>query len=137
MKTLILVLVIGTSLPGFGAAVASGKLVLPKDLGAKAKGIRTVFISVQDPKAVIPMPCAAQKFTLEKDAEGEFLSFSLTTDSVMMMACTDLPETMNVKAKLDKDGDAGRDITGDIVGTVTGVKKGSSNLKITMEKVVQ
>jgi hypothetical protein len=116
----------------FAATVATGKLSVPKDLSAKAKGIRTVFISIYDAKSPAPMPCAAQKFTLEKDAEGDFLSFTLDSDTVTMMACPRLPETMNLKAKLDRDGSAGRDTTGDIVGTANAIKRGSKDLKISL-----
>lgn len=136
MKKISALLLLGIGSLAGAAPVASGKLVLPPELSAKAKGIRTVFLTIQDPKATTPMPCAAKKFTLDKDAQGEFLSFTLDETSLMMMACSQLPETMNLKAKLDKDGSAGRDAAGDIVGTLTGVKKGSDKLTIKLEKAI-
>lgn len=132
MKTLIAICTLCS--PLFAGTVASGKLVLPKELAEKAKGIRTVFISVHDPKAAAPMPCAAQKLTLTKDAEGDFFTFALKDESLMLMACPSVPETMNLKAKLDRDGSAGRDGNGDIVGTIQNVKKGSANLTIVLDK---
>ena len=137
MKLSIPICVLFFSIPAVSAPVASGKLVLSKELSVKAKGIRTVFITVKDPKAAMPMPCAAQKFTLTKDAEGDFLTFSLETGSLMMMACQEIPEMLNLKAKLDKDGSAGPDSSGDLVGTLNGIKKGSKNLKIELTKVIE
>lgn len=131
-----LVLCTASLLAPAGTPVASGKIILPKGASAKAKGLRTLFISVQDAKAASPMPCAAQKFTLDKDAQGEFLAFKLDTDSLTMMGCPELPETMNLKVKLDKDGSAGPDTSGDIVGNAKGVKKGATNLKITLDKTI-
>lgn len=136
MKTTYALLLFGVSGLATGATVVSAKLVLGKDLAPSAKGIRTVFVAIQDPAAKMPMPCAAKKFTLTKDAEGEFLSFTLDSDSLTLMACKELPETMNLKAKLDKDGSAGPDAAGDIVGRVTGIKKGASQVTITLDKAI-
>jgi hypothetical protein len=118
------------------APIAKGKLVLAKDLSAKVKGIRTLFFTIYDAANPSTMPCAAQKITLQKDANDSFLDFDLTTDSVMLMGCSEIPAVINLKAKLDADGNAGRDATGDITGTPSNVKKGSANLKIVLDKVI-
>ncbi|MBI1859331.1 MAG: hypothetical protein HYR96_00225 [Deltaproteobacteria bacterium] len=133
-KILHLLLTSGVALAN---GVASGKLVLPKSLTAKSAGIRTVFITVFDPKATRPMPCAAQKFELTKNAEGEFLRFSLDTASLTMMGCPEIPTVMNLKARLDQDGSAGPDAPGDIVGKLADVKTGAKNLKIEMSQAIE
>lgn len=119
------------------APLVSGKLTLSKELTAKAKGIRTVYISILDPQSPMPMPCAAQKFTLVKDAEGSFLDFTVDSDQAVMMACAEIPAEMNLKVKLDKDGNAGRDSSGDIVGVKSGVKKGAKGIAITLDKATE
>ena len=53
-----------------------------------------------------------------------------------MMACPKIPAKINLKAKLDKDGNAGHDTTGDIVGTIADVKKGTQNVTIVLDKAV-
>jgi hypothetical protein len=134
MKSILALVGLALSSAALAKPVVSGELLLPKSLNEKAKGIRTIFISIQDPKAASPMPCAAQKFTIDKDAEGTFLKFTLDTDSLMMMACPTVPEVMSLKVKLDKDGSAGRDSAGDIVGVAQKVKKGATNVKVILDK---
>lgn len=136
MQKLLIFISIGLSISAVGASVVSGKLALSKALSTKSQGIRTVFISILDPKAQAPMPCAAQKFVLEKDAAGEFLDFSLDSESLMMMACAEIPGTIKLKAKLDRDGNAGRDSSGDIVGFANNIKKGTKNVNVVLDKLV-
>jgi len=131
-------LAVGISLINSGPAlcadtILSGKLVLAKNRTAQAKGIRTVFLTLQDPASESRMPCAAEKFTLTKDASGEFYTFELTTDTLKMMGCPTVPEKFNVKAKLDKDDSANPDAPGDIIGVLKGVKKGSKNIVIDLK----
>lgn len=117
--------------------IASGVLRLPGKLSGNAKNLRTIFISIHDARTQSPMPCAAKKLVLEKDAVGDFLSFKLETHTITMMACPSIPELMNLKAKLDQDGSAGRDQPGDIVGFLKAVKKGSRKLTLTLDKLVE
>lgn len=136
MKSLWITLCLGVSFVASAAPVASGKVVLPATSVAKAKGIRTLFISVYDARSRAPMPCAAQKFVLAQDPGTEVLSFTLATESLTMMACPAIPDVINLKAKLDRDGSAGPDAPGDIVGTLEGVKKGTGQLVIRLERVI-
>ena len=129
-------LILLASLPAFAAPLASGKLTLAKDLTAKAKGIRTLFITIYDSANPSPMPCAAQKVTLTKDAVGEFSDFKLDDASVILMGCSEIPAKMNLKVKLDADGNAGRDASGDIIGMASGVNKGSRGIRVLLDKLV-
>ena len=45
------------------------------------------------------------------------------------------PKTMRIKARLDVDGQAGRDQPGDIVGEATQVAYGSTNIAIELNKI--
>ena len=48
----------------------------------------------------------------------------------MAIGTAHVPATMRIKAKLDKDGSAGPDASGDVTGTVDQVKVGASNVVI-------
>ncbi len=111
--------------------LASGKLILK----SPSSDSRTIFLIVQDPSSPAPMPCAAQKIELAKPLEGE-ISFALDSDKIQLMACSEVPAVFHLKAKLDKDGSAGRDATGDVIGIAEKVKKGAKNVKVTLDKVI-
>ena len=115
--------------------IASGKLKLGDGLNAKAKGIRTVFLVVYDPASRRPMPYGAQKMTLAKDASGEFTEFKITTTSLRTMGAGGaVPNPLRIKARLDKDGNAGMDQPGDIVGMIENVKLGTKSVSILLDK---
>lgn len=129
MKTLLALSLV--AIVAQAAPVASGKLILK----APASDSRTIFLVVQDPSSPMPMPCAAQKIELTKPLAGE-LAFTLDSDKMQLMACPAVPEVFHLKAKLDKDGSAGKDSTGDIVGIAQNIKKGAKNVNVTLDKVV-
>ena len=136
MKILFSTLIVFVSAFSFAAPVVSGKLVIAKDLAPKARGIRTVFVSLYDAAGTsTAMPCAAQKLELAKDASGEFLSYTLDDTSLTLMGCSAVPEQMNIKVKLDKDGSAGPDADGDLVGVMNGIKKGSTGVKVLIDRL--
>ena len=115
--------------------IAEGKVTLAKTLTDKAKGIRTLFISVYDAASTMPMPYGASKAEITKDAAGEFYTFKITRDNLMIMAGEATPPTkINLKFKLDKDGGAGRDAPGDLVGEVKGVQWGSKGIAVAIDK---
>jgi hypothetical protein len=82
------------------------------------------------------MPYAAKKVSLTKDAVGVFFNFDLDTSNVMVMSQKIPPKTFDIKFKLDVDGSAGPDSSGDIVGVLTKVKRGSKDLSLKLTKVV-
>lgn len=127
--------------PKAGAAkdtvYASGKIELDKKLSDKAKGIRTLYISIYDAASGMPRPYAATKIELPKDAtSGAFHDFTLTPANIIAMGHGPAPQSMRIKAKLDKDGSAGPDASGDVTGTVSDVKLGASNVIIKLDTVV-
>ncbi|MFW7378614.1 MAG: hypothetical protein ACOH5I_07405 [Oligoflexus sp.] len=119
-----------------GELMVSGSLSLSNDkLIEKAKGIRTLFLVVYNPESKMPMPYGAQKVDLEKDASGNFYNFEITTTSIRTMGGNAvLPTKLKVKARLDKDGSAGMDQPGDIIGMSGVVAKGSKNIKIVLDQ---
>jgi len=116
--------------------IASGTLILEKsDLITKAKGIRTLFLIVSDPKSPRPMPYGAKKIELEKDASGKFYKFEITTANLMTMGQhAAVPKQIRLKARLDKDGSAGMDQPGDIVGISSSLELGSSDINIVLDQ---
>lgn len=114
--------------------LASGQLTLDNALVKSAQGIKTLFIVIYDADSSAPMPYAAQKVGLAKDAKGKFHSFKLSTNSIQMMGgrMQSFPKNLKIKARLDKDGSAGPDGAGDIIGIVNKVAVGSKNVSITL-----
>ena len=112
--------------------LARGVLRIEGALVPKAKGIRTVFIVVYDEESPMPMPWAAIKETLSKDAEGDFLKFILTKDNMQQMNPNShkLPQKIRIKARLDRDGQGGVDQPGDLTGSISGVSTGAEGLVI-------
>ncbi|SMF64648.1 c-type cytochrome biogenesis protein CcmI/CycH [Pseudobacteriovorax antillogorgiicola] len=125
--------------PAFGnQPLASGTVVLDKSLEAKAKGIRTLFLVIYNPESKMPMPYGAKKVALKSDAKGKFHNFQLDMGSISLMPAAKMGgklQTMRIKARLDKDGSAGRDQPGDIYGEVSKVAVGAKNVTITLNKM--
>ena len=105
------------------------------DIEKKGAGIRTLFITLYNEASQAPMPYGALKIELTADAKGTVYKGKLDTTNVMIMGGTDMPKTLRIKARLDKDGSAGTDAAGDLVGNATGVKPGSK-VAISIDKAL-
>ena len=81
------------------------------------------------------MPYGAVKITLDKDATGTVYKGKLDSNNVVIMGQGGSPKTLRIKAKLDKDGSAGPDAQGDLIGMVSGVKMGDKAI-ITIDKTI-
>ena len=101
----------------------------------KDAGIRTLFLVLYDADSTMPMPYGAMKVSLDKDAKGTFYKGALTSENVMAMSGGAPPKNLRIKARLDKDGSAGRDEPGDLIGIADHVAVGSS-VKITVDKAI-
>lgn len=95
-------------------------------LEKKAAGIRTLYVTLYDEASKMPMPFGALKVELKADAKGEVFKGRLDTNNVVVMGGGAWPASLRIKARLDKDGSAGSDAPGDLLGIVTGVKQGSA-----------
>lgn len=112
-----------------------GKVVLDDQLKDAAKGMTTLFIIVHD--KVRPMPYGALRTTLSGDLSGDLYEFALTNESVQrMMPDLPWPDPMNLKVRLDRDGSGGPDQPGDLVGELQGVQAGSTDVVLTINRVV-
>ena len=117
--------------------IASGTVELDPELTEKAKNISTLFIIVRDSNSPAPMPIGAARKTIGAGATGAFYDFVLTKEFLqLMVAETNLPENLTIKARLDVDGMGGADTPGDLVGDVTGIKLGSKGFQIKINREI-
>jgi hypothetical protein len=111
-----------------------GKVVLDDSLKEFARGLDTLFVIVYDVNQPMP-PYGALKKTLSADAEGAFYEFILTEDRMQVMRQGQpFPAEVRLKARLDQDGAAGADQPGDLVGEISGITKGATEVIITITK---
>lgn len=93
----------------------------------KSAAIRTLYITLYDADAPAPRPYGAMRVVLEKDAaKGTIFRGALTSANVMIMGGGPMPKNLKIKARLDKDGSAGPDEKGDLVGIVEKIAAGAS-----------
>lgn len=124
---------------------ASGKIVLDESLAEKAQGIRMLYLVVYDADSPMPMPYGAMKERLDADATaGAFRDFLITKEKLQVMMARDDPMAMaahpkniRVKVRLDKDGLAGMDQPGDLIGSVGPLPFGTDGVTIKIDQYVQ
>jgi hypothetical protein len=105
-------------------------------LVTKSAGVHTLFITIYDATSSAPRPYGALKVDLAKDAaKGTIYKGTLDQSNVMVMGGGPAPTKLRIKAKLDKDGSAGPDSAGDLVGTADGVAAGSKAV-VTINKAI-
>ena len=102
-----------------------------------APGIRTLYIILHDSKSQTPRPLGAVRVDLKADAKGLVYKGDVKAADVQTMGGTlgTIPENFRVKARLDKDGSGGRDLPGDIVGSIPSVAAGGT-AKIVLDSVI-
>lgn len=97
------------------------------ELAKKGAGIRVLYVTLYDADSAKPMPYGAMRVQLDKDAaKGTVYKAKLTSENVAVMGGGDAPKNLRIKARLDKDGSAGPDGAGDLVGIKDKVALGSS-----------
>lgn len=124
---------------------ATGKIVLDDQLADKAQGIRTLYLVVYDADSPMPMPYGAMRERLDSDAAaGPFYHYTITKEKLQVMMARDDPMAMaphpkniRVKVRLDKDGLAGMDQPGDLIGSVGPIAFGSEDVTINIDQYVQ
>ncbi|MDE3270194.1 MAG: hypothetical protein OYH77_07920 [Pseudomonadota bacterium] len=113
--------------------IVAGKIRVAPHLQKQAQHIRILYIVLRDAQAMHPMPYGAYV-----DRTGNF-SFMLTKDNIQLMGAgaSAEPTTLNIKARLDKDGRAGIDQQGDLVGELTGIATGTTDVEIVINRAIQ
>lgn len=95
-------------------------------LAKKGAKIHTLYITLYDADSAMPRPYGAAKINLDKDpAKGLVFIGTLDTTNVAVMGGGDMPKHLKIKARLDKDGSAGPDEVGDLVGINAKVDAGA------------
>ena len=115
----------------------SGKIVLDPALVPEAKDMRNLFVILYDDSVNKRMPFGAVRFNLQKDPESDVLTLSATPENIKrMFPGNAMPQNFRIKARLDRDGVAGPDQSGDLVGEITNIAYGSKNLEIQINRKV-
>lgn len=127
---------------------ASIQVSVKKDDEGKATGIRTLYVTVfESTEPTIaggktarpqgrPMPLGAVKIDLKKDAKGEFYTGEINSENLQRMnPNAPVPGFLKIKARLDKDGQAGPDQPGDLTGVVEQIKLGDK-VAILIDKTI-
>ena len=111
---------------------ARGNIELDPSLVEDADGISTLYVVVYDMDSPMPMPYGAMKERLDSPATaGVFFPLTITKEKLMVMNPNrPVPQRMRLKARLDKDGNAGMDQPGDLTGEISGINFGESNVTI-------
>ena len=111
---------------------ARGNIELDPSLVNDADGISTLYVVVYDMDSPMPMPYGAMKERLDQSANGGvFFPLVITKEKLMVMnPDRPTPKRMRLKARLDKDGNAGMDQPGDLTGEISGVNFDESNVTI-------
>ena len=111
--------------------IVAGKIKIAPHLQAKAQNIRTLYIVLRNAQATSPMPYGAYV-----DRTGNH-TFILTKDNVQLMGNAEAePTSLNIKARLDADGQAGIDQPGDLVGELKNIALGSTDVLINISKEI-
>ncbi|NRA66364.1 MAG: hypothetical protein HRU19_17895 [Pseudobacteriovorax sp.] len=108
----------------------SGKVTIDASLDDKAQFSKTLFLIVFGDQ--IPMPYGAMKIRLKEPLSSDNpVEFRLTKERLQLMnESRPLPRILRVKARLDRDGIAGPDQPGDIVGFLDDVPVGAYDQEI-------
>lgn len=118
--------------------LVSGTLELDDQYVENAQGIQTLFLVLYDVNSPMPMPYGAVKEKLPKSATaGKFFEFFITKEKITLMRPdTPVPSQVRIKARLDKDGIAGRDQPGDLTGEIKSINTGSQDLKLVIDTLI-
>ena len=116
----------------------SGEVKIPSSFSGKVGNIETLFVVVYDQDSPMPMPYGAMKLRLgDQVTAGQSVPFFITKERIMTMRENQPPpRRMRVKARLDRDGVAGRDQPGDLTGEVTDILLGTSGVTIEIDKLI-
>jgi hypothetical protein len=117
---------------------ARGDIALASELIDKAKGIETLFIVVFDADNPMPMPYGAMRDKITLSGTSQISDFILTPERLQIMRPdAPVPKNFRLKVRLDRDGQAGPDQPGDLVGQIDRVAYGTDNIHLSITQVVQ
>jgi hypothetical protein len=133
------VAVVGAFMAGKKSPIyVAGQVVIPQEQMAEAAKIDTLFLVIYDENSPMPMPYGAVKERLGTALqEGQStIDFMITKEKIQLMnERAGTPRSMRVKARLDRDGIAGRDQPGDLTGEVQHIGFGARDVTIKIDHV--
>jgi hypothetical protein len=105
----------------------------------------TLYIILYDNQSQMPMPYGAMKETISAQDFGDDLkyNFLITKERLQIMGGMAAdngdtpPVSLRIKARLDRDGSAGPDQPGDLVGSLPSVDFGSQHVDIQIADQIQ
>lgn len=116
---------------------AKGKVEVDPSFEQEANLIETLYLTVYDDASGMPMPYGAMRVNWQKVKNGFSYEFALTKENLMIMnPAATTPKKLKIKARLDKDGVAGRAKPGDLVGEVKDISLGASNVSILIKEKI-
>ncbi len=117
-----------------------GRVELSGDFNAESPDYHTLFIIAFDGDSPTPMPYGAIREKLGVEGFKGPMDFALTKERLLpMMVNPDSlpPRSFRLKARLDRDGNAGPDQPGDLVGTIENIPMGATNVVITINRRIE
>lgn len=117
---------------------ASGEVVIPHELADKINDFKVLYIVIYDEDSPMPMPYGAMKERIPENIQaGVGVEFFVTKEKLQTMRENQPPpKNLRIKARFDRDGNAGRDQPGDLTGELTGIQLGSAGLTIKIDKYI-
>lgn len=115
----------------------AGEVVVSPALQEKANNLQTIFIILRGADSQLPMPYGAYRDRVDFAAANVY-RFVLTKEKLQLMSQqAPVPKIFNLKVRLDRDGLAGADAAGDLVGAKTDIAFGTSGVKVVLDKEIQ
>ena len=134
----------------------NGTVDVDPSLQEQSKAARTLYIILRDARGddvpitvveadaivgnkprVLTMPWGAYRDQVDFSRNSSY-DFTITKDNLQLMGQQgEPPASFHVKVRLDRDGRAGADQPGDIVGLVKNVPLGSRDVRIVLDRAVR
>lgn len=112
-----------------------GEISLAPDYQKDADGIQTLYLILYDGDSQWPAPFGVVRYIVDAPPKGKFLNFVVTKEVIQVMRPDhQLPKSWRVKVRLDKDGMAGQDQPGDLVGGLDSVAFGTEGVKLEINR---
>ena len=116
----------------------SGTISIDPEIQNKTTGIETLYLIIYDEESPRPMPYGAVRETFSAERYGNEFKFFITPEKLQtMIEGQPPPKKIRLKARLDRDGRAGLDQPGDLVGSVSGLVLGAENVTLPIKTFVR
>jgi hypothetical protein len=112
-----------------------GNISLASGMEKEAEGIQTMYLILYDGETQWPAPFGVVRYIIDTPPKGKFFDFVVTKEVIQLMRQDhQLPKSWRVKVRLDKDGMAGQDQPGDLVGGLNSVAFGTEGVQLEIDR---